>query len=201
MSFLNNINQSSINVKKAFSVEEFNANFLKHQQEIQHLKRNQLQQRQQIVRNEFMDPRFNYTDPHAPNYINPNMDSPNRAACLLVVDRHRKKFLSVFKVQGSYDIPGGKTKIIEPYEDAAIRELYEETGIVVDKHNMTKILEASDRNFNVVTFVAFVHRGRIETKEDHLVGWVPLKYLNFNNNPRWQKYNQLVFEKVLSMMY
>lgn len=190
MSFLNNLNQSSYNVKKSFNVEEFNNNFLKYQQE-----------KQNLIKNQFMDPRYNYYDPKAPNYVNPNWDSPNRAACLLVVDRHRKKFLSVYKVNGSYDIAGGKCKMIESYEDAAIRELYEETGIVVDKINMTKILEAFDGQYNVITFVSFVHRGNISTKENHLVGWVPLKYLNYNNNPRWQKYNKIVYEKLLSMMY
>jgi len=190
MSFLNNFNKSSLNVKKSFSVEEFNMNFERQQKN-----------KQEITRNQFMDPRYNYVDPRAQNYVNPNMESPDRAACLLVVDRHRKKFLSVFTIQGSYDIPGGKCKIIESYEDAAIRELYEETGIIVDKINMTKIMDAFDGKFNVVTFLAFVHRGAIQTQEKHLVSWVPLKYLNLNRNPQWQKYNALVYEKLLSMMY
>ena len=190
MSFLNNYNKSSLNIKKSFNVEEFNANFIRQQQN-----------KQGITINQFKDPRFNYVNPQAPNYINPNRESPDRAACLLVVDRHRKKFLSVFKIHGSYDLPGGKCKIIESYEDAAIRELYEETGIIVEKINMTKIMDAFDGKYNVVTYVAFVHKGQIETKEDHLISWVPLKYLNFNRNPKWKKYNSLVYEKLLSIMY
>ena len=190
MSFNLPYNHSSLNVKKSFNVEEFNANFMRYQQ-----------QQRQMKQNQFMDPRFNYSDPEAVNYVNPKWDSKNRAACLLVVDRHRKKFLSVFKFQGSYDIPGGKCKVIEPFEDAAIRELYEETGIVVEKRNMQKILDAFDGQFQVVTFLAFSHRGKIQTQEDHLVSWVPFKYLNFNQNPKWQKYNALVYEKLLQRLY
>ena len=190
MTFNQQYNVSSFNVKKSFNVEEFNTNFARQQKQIQ-----------QIQQNQFINPAYNYRDPTAPNYVNPNAESPNRAACLLVCDRHRKKFLSVFKIQGSYDIPGGKTKMIESFEDAAIRELYEETGIIVEKINMTKIMDAFDGRYQVVTFLAFVHRGRIQTQEDHLVGWVPFKYLNYNQNPRWQKYNTLVYEKLLQRLY
>lgn len=188
MSFI--YNQSSLNVKKSFNIEEFNSNFIKQQKN-----------KQQITRNQFINPNFNYTDPTAPNYVNPNRESPNRASCLIIVDKHRKKFLSVWKYNGSYDIPGGKCKIIEPYEEAAIRELKEETGIIVEKINMIKLLEANDGQFNVITFMAQKHSGKIETSEKHIVGWIPLKYLNYNDNPRWKKYNQIVYEKILSMLY
>lgn len=190
MAFNQQYNSSSLNVKKSFNVEDFNNNFLKQQK-----------QKQLLTHNQFINPAYNYVDPTTPNFVNPNTESPNRAACLLVVDRHRKKFLSVFKIHGSYDIPGGKTKIIESYEDAAIRELYEETGIIVDKMNMTKIMDAFDGQYQVVTFLAFIHRGQIQTQEDHIVGWVPFKYLNYNRNPKWQKYNKLVYEKILQRLY
>ena len=198
MSFLDKFNKSSFNTKKSFSVEEFNNNFTKQQQDKQQLTRQQLTKQHQ---QQFMDPRYNYVDPSRPNYVNPNRDSPDRAACLLVVDKHRKRFLAVWKLKGSYDIPGGHTKIIETYEDAAVRELREETGIIVEKRNMSKILEAFDGKFNVITYVAFVYKGHIQTQEQHLVGWVPFQYLTYNKNPRWQKYNQIVYNKLLGMLY
>ena len=190
MTFNQQYNNSSLNNKRSFSIEEFNSNFARQQKE-----------KQQITQNQFMNPAYNYRDPTAPNYVNPNAESPNRAACLLVCDKHRKKFLSVFKIHGSYDIPGGKTKMVESFEDAAIRELHEETGLIVDKMNMTKIMDAFDGQYQVVTYLAFAHRGKIETQEDHLVSWVPYKYLNANRNPRWQKYNTLVYEQLLQRLY
>jgi len=190
MSFNQQYNSSSLNVKKSFNVDDFNAKFARYQQ-----------QQQQLQQNQFMDPRFNYSDPTAVNYVDPRWDSKNRAACLLVVDKHRKKFLSIFKQHGSYDIPGGKTKVIESFEDAAIRELQEETGIIVEKRNMIKIMDAFDGEFKVVTFLAFCHSGKIQTQEDHLVSWIPYKYLNYNRNPKWQKYNKLVYEKLLQRLY
>ena len=190
MSFNQPYNVSSLNIKKSFNVEEFNSKFKRQQQ-----------QKQMVTQNQFINPKYNYRDPTAPNYVNPNADSPDRAACLLVCDKHRKKFISVFKIQGSYDIPGGKAKMIESFEDAAIRELREETGLVVDKINMTKIMDATTGGFRVVTYLAFAHKGHIQTQEDHLVSWIPYKYLNYNNNPMWRKYNALVYEKLLQRLY
>ena len=190
MSFLQKFNQSSYNTKKSFSVEEFNNKFVRYQEN-----------KKIVVKQNFKDPRFNYVNKQAKNYIDPNRDSQNRASCLLVVDKHRKKFLAVWKIQGSYDIPGGCCKIIESYEDAAVRELFEETGIVVEQRNMSKILEAFDGQFNVITYVAFIYKGKIQTQEQHLVGWVPFQYLRLNRNIRWQKYNQIVYNKLLGMLY
>ena len=146
-----------------------------------------------------------YITPDINPYLNPhlnfNQDSPNRAACLVVVDKHRKKFASVFKKIGSYDIPGGKTKLIESFEDAARRELFEETGLTVDPRNMHKLLDAFDGQFRVVTFVSFSHKGKLQTNENHYVSWVPLEYLKVNENPRWKKYNSIIYQKILPRMY
>ena len=62
-------------------------------------------------------------------------------------------------------------------------------------------MDANDGKFQVVTFLAYNHKGVIRTNENHYVSWVPLKYLNNNKNPKWQKYNSLVYEKVLRTMY
>jgi ADP-ribose pyrophosphatase YjhB (NUDIX family) len=128
-------------------------------------------------------------------------DSKNRAACLIVVDKFRKKFLSVYKTPDNYAIPGGKCKVDESYEDAAIRELKEETGLVVDKRNMKKILEGKDEQMNVITYLSFIYKGHIHTEEKHYISWVPLKHLNTNKNPRWKLYNSAVYDEILKLLY
>ena len=172
MSFDQKINKSAYNYKLTYNLQEFNNNFNKDMKTIKKLK-NKLDEE----------------------------DSKNRAACLIVVDKFRKKFLSVYMNVGNYAIPGGKCKVDESYEEAAIRELQEETGLVVDKMNMKKILEGKDENITVVTFLSFIYKGHIHTKEKHKVSWVPLKHLNTNKNKRWQKYNSAVYDEVLKLLY
>ena len=95
-------------------------------------------------------------------------------ALLIVVDKHTKKFVSVYKYQDSYDIPGGKCLVyedsVESFEDCAIRELKEETGLIVQKNNMFKILDANDNTFRVVTYVSYLYSGNFFTEENHRIG-------------------------------
>jgi len=79
--------------------------------------------------------------------------------------------------------------------------MWEETGLIVEKRNMSQILSAFDGKYTVVTFVAFLFKGKLEKKEDHYVSWVPLEFLKSNSNPKWQKYNTIVYEKILAKIY
>ena len=170
-----------------FNVEQFNNNFSNKQQQNQQTDLNRMAPQR--------NPNIDY------NNFNVNQDSNNRAACLIVVDKHRKKYVSVFTDNTSFDIPGGKAKIIEPFDECARREMWEETGLVVETRNMEQILDAFDGKVKVVTYVAFLYKGKLETKENHYVSWVPLEYLKINKNPRWQKYNTIVYEKILGKIY
>lgn len=170
-----------------FNLEQFNNNFANKQKQNQDIDLNRMAPQK--------DPNIDY------NNFNPHQDSNNRAACLIVVDKHRKKFVSVFKTRDSFDIPGGKAKIIEPFDECAKREMWEETGLIVEKRNMEQILDANDGKVKVVTYVAFLFKGQLQQKEDHYVSWVPLEYLTINKNPRWKKYNTIVYEKILAKIY
>ena len=132
-------------------------------------------------------------------------DLGTNCALLLVVDKHSKKFVSVYKFKDSYDIPGGKCIMyensIEGFEDCAVRELQEETGLKVDKANMFKILDANDGKFRVVTYVSNLYSGNFYTVENHRVGWVPLEFLKFNANQGWRSYNTLVYNRLISRLY
>ncbi|MFA5095703.1 MAG: NUDIX domain-containing protein [Candidatus Paceibacterota bacterium] len=47
--------------------------------------------------------------------------------------------------EGTWTMPGGKMEFGESFEEAAAREVLEETGLVVDKENLRLISVANDR--------------------------------------------------------
>ena len=132
-------------------------------------------------------------------------ESNVNCALLLVVDKHSKKFVSVYKHVNSYDIPGGKCKVYqdvdESFEDCAIRELFEETVLRVQKEKMFKILDANDGRYRVVTYVTYNYSGNFFTLENHRIGWVPLDYLKINGNQGWKKYNTEVYQRMMHKLY
>ncbi len=132
-------------------------------------------------------------------------ESNVNCALLLVVDKHSKRFVSVYKHKNSYDIPGGKCKVYqdvnESFENCAIRELFEETGLRVQKDKMFKILDAFDGRYRVVTYVTYNYSGNFFTLENHKIGWVPLEYLKINGNHGWKKYNTIVHDRMMLKLY
>ena len=139
------------------------------------------------------------------NNQQPPRESNINCALLLVVDRFSKKFVSVYKYRNSYDIPGGKCKVYqdvdESFEDCAIRELFEETGLIVHKNKMFKILDAFDGRYKVVTYVTYHYSGNFHTLENHRISWVPLEYLKVNANQGWKSYNTLVYGRLIVKLY
>lgn len=105
------------------------------------------------------------------------------AACVLLVDASGN-VLAVSR-KGSRDdfgIPGGKREPGETYEEAAIRELSEETGVCAS--NLKKLFEGPCRStlnkdeFNTVTFVAdYVGTPTSSLKEGTRTEWVPWERL------------------------
>jgi ADP-ribose pyrophosphatase YjhB (NUDIX family) len=53
-------------------------------------------------------------------------------AGILLIDRHKKVLLQLRSDSNSWGIPGGCLNIGESLQDAAKREVYEETGLIVD---------------------------------------------------------------------
>lgn len=83
------------------------------------------------------------------------------------------------KKAGYYEIPGGKIEEGELPEQTAIREIQEETGIIVknlkNKGNLT--IEYPDRKFEFVVFLADDYQGKPLQFEDNSSAWIDINHL------------------------
>mgnify|MGYP001167808258 FL=1 len=121
----------------------------------------------------------------------------NSAVCVLVVNKNNLEFLSVTLKNDhtDYNLPGGKVELEETLEEAGIREVKEETGI--DIYNLSFLYKDIDDIYEVTTFYTFNYHGEINTKENHLVKWLPIYELT--KSKKWNKYNSIIFNKFLEL--
>lgn len=111
------------------------------------------------------------------------MDKPIRKAakCYLVQDNKVvvTQYKKGNKKQGFYDIPGGKMEENETLEQAAIREMKEETGILVrnlkQKGKMT--IEYPDRIFSFIVFLAKEYEGEPQEFVENTAEWMEIDSL------------------------
>lgn len=111
------------------------------------------------------------------------MDKPVRKAvrCYLIKDDRIvvTKYNEPNKKAGYYEIPGGKIEEGELPEQTAIREIQEETGIIVknlkNKGNLT--IEYPDRKFEFVVFLADDYQGKPLQFEDNSSAWIDINHL------------------------
>lgn len=105
----------------------------------------------------------------------------NAAKCYLINDDEilTIKYKDDNKKAGYYDIPGGKIEDGETAEQAAIRELKEETGITAKNLKNKGILkvEYPDRIFNFKIFLSTEFNGEISPIENNISKWVKIEEL------------------------
>lgn len=121
-----------------------------------------------------------------------------RASIVLIFDIESQTYLSIFKDCVSFNIPGGKCFNNESFEECAIRELDEETGLIVKKENLKLLLKEKCNDFEVATFTTTEYTGKLEAEDGFKVGFVPLEYLLLNGNSSWIPYHKKLLNIIKS---
>ena len=121
----------------------------------------------------------------------------NTAVCVLILNDDKTKFLSVSLKEDhtDFNLPGGKVEQNETFEEAAIREIKEETGL--DIYNLNFLYKDFDIDYEVITYYTLSHQGIINTLENHVVKWLPL--YDLTKSKKWPKYNSMVYNKFLEL--
>ena len=96
-----------------------------------------------------------------------------------------KKADSELHGEGSWTMPGGKLHFQEELEEAALREVFEETGIKLDKDKLKIISVTNDKtgdaHFVTIGFLCKEFGGEARIMEpDEIVEW---KWFDLNNLP------------------
>ena len=91
--------------------------------------------------------------------------SSQRAGCILIINKVDGTFLSVSnKKRTDFNLPGGKVEMNETFQQAAIREIKEETGL--DIYNLTFLHKDIDMDYEVITYYTKDYQGSINTVEN-----------------------------------
>ena len=121
----------------------------------------------------------------------------NTAVCVLILNKDKSNFLSVSLKEDhtDFNLPGGKVEQNETFEEAAIREIKEETGL--DIYNLNYLHKDLDLDFEVITYYTLSYQGIVNTLENHVVKWLPLYELT--KSKKWPEYNSMVYNKFLEL--
>ena len=117
----------------------------------------------------------------------------NQAVCIVIIQNN--KVLSVARRDNHSDfgLPGGKLEDGESFEQAACRELFEETKLTVLPNDLSFIFEDTCGEYLVKTFLAKEWSGNLEQGDTGPVQWVRTTNLI---NGSFGKYNKALFESM-----
>ena len=116
---------------------------------------------------------------------------------ILITSRPKGKFLS-----GFWEIPGGKLFNKESFEECAVRELYEEIGVSINKEDLKNIDLITHRYKNniIIMMIYLVEywSGKVKLKEKQQLSWINRKQIKeFNFLPG----SQIIFDRIYENYY
>jgi len=119
----------------------------------------------------------------------------NTAVCVLIIDKNNFLAVSLKEDHTDLNLPGGKVEMNETFEEAAIREVKEETGLNV--FNLHFLYKDIDTDYEVITYYTNDYQGFINTRENHVVKWLPL--YDLTKSKKWPEYNSMIYNKFLEL--
>lgn len=120
-------------------------------------------------------------------------DVGRQASCMLIFNEEMQ-ILAVSRKNNPDDfgLPGGKVDAGETPEEAAVRELAEETGLMADINSLVRFFVADDGEYVTYTFIGKVN-GEVDTGEAGVVKWVSPEELLRGS---FADYNMKLFQKL-----
>lgn len=126
-----------------------------------------------------------------------------QGACILIVDDNNLLAVRRKNPPYHYCLPGGKVEPGENIVDAAIRELYEETGRSVKSEDLFPLYSgycgsSTEPTYWVTSFYAKVHKIKGVSSEPELQA----QYININSfieNNAFRTYNLEVFVRAVAL--
>tara|TARA_R110001583_G_scaffold67490_7_gene192903 strand:- start:10327 stop:10707 length:381 start_codon:yes stop_codon:yes gene_type:complete len=90
---------------------------------------------------------------------------------------------------GKWEFPGGKVESNESFEDAMIRELYEEVGLTATQYQLFEKLffDYGDKKLNLNFYLITEFTGQASSKEGQPVKWVTKAALSDYDFPEANK--------------
>ncbi|HLU21585.1 MAG TPA: nucleoside triphosphatase YtkD [Bacillaceae bacterium] len=126
---------------------------------------------------------------------------PLRAWHVLVLCRYQGNWLLTKHKERGLEFPGGKLEQKESVEDAAFREVYEETGgIVKNIYYIGEYYVNDEKNGPFVKAICFADIEKLESKKDYLETSGPIiKSNNLKNELKNSEYSFIMKDKIVEL--
>jgi ADP-ribose pyrophosphatase YjhB (NUDIX family) len=125
-----------------------------------------------------------------------------KKAGVIVHDKTQNKLLIIQSRGNLWGFPKGSLKINETFVDCAIRELYEETGIMLEKHQINTQNSIQIKSSNMYFYINMKEcnvniQNHILDNDANGIGWINInciKQNKFNNLIKFNKHFTMCFE-------